>query len=459
MHSAKLSHMLAEAARLLHSNSLRLEIREYIASSTEFPSALQDAQAHGRLHAVVLRFDDSAADAPASHVMAIGQSPVVAYRAGAGRLPQHSGASEKSWPAKGCWDLDFLLWDEAGDDERREERAEEEDSLFKADAPDDLGIAPFVDDAVAASVALELGAKVGEAGAVLFWLPGAGEVPEEHVPWLSKLVERLHGLRVLLLKPRSGTKWYETSDNAAVRLGLRYAVADDFEWNPDGHPALSSGGWPTFPATPAAEELRALRELEGAALGLARRCALEERSLGEQPGGRKRGSTLPFFLGGTGQGGSIALYAAACLLPTPVLGVAFCLSGVPVGGSLAKHLLVARAREATRFYAVYDRADTEVPAAFPEAFLQLLRLIGCDASLHWLEEGNGHEFFDDAASKVATCIAECLHSELRRCMEDNALRKGAKDRQETFLQALAPGQSPSLTDDLPFQPLWHISEH
>merc|ERR1719195_2092851 len=111
------------------------------------------------------------------------------------------------------WDLDFLDWETEGE-EQYEKRVEGEGNLFKPDpVMNELRIQKYVNDSLAMPISLELGAKKGEAKAVLFWLPGAGEVPEEHGPWLNRLVTAHKDLRVLVLRPRVGFKWFDLSDH------------------------------------------------------------------------------------------------------------------------------------------------------------------------------------------------------------------------------------------------------
>jgi len=272
---------------------------------------------------------------------------------------------------------------------------------------------------LAAPIAMELGAPAGEAAGVLIWLSGAGEVPEEHGPWLSRLASQNKGLRVIALRPKVGFKWYDRSDAECIQLGLRYAVADDAEANPGGDPAHASGD-PLFPALEQAE-IEALQQVEGAALGVARRCVLEEKSLAV-PRAASSSSPLPFFLGGFGQGGAVALYTAICLLQAPVQGVAFSHSGVPVASMLGKRM-TERVKQTTSLFALYDRADKEVPPEYPEALLKMLRLVGCYCHLDWLEQGNGHDFFDDAAARVCERMSDCMRSSMRKQMEAEASRR------------------------------------
>mmetsp|Transcript_116114 Transcript_116114/g.361802 ORF Transcript_116114/g.361802 Transcript_116114/m.361802 type:complete len:226 (+) Transcript_116114:3-680(+) len=148
-------------------------------------------------------------------------------------------------------------------------------------------------------------------------------------------------------------------------------------------------------------------------MGLARRAVIEEKEMRETKDALGApGSRLPFFFGGFGQGGTIALYAAACLMTSPVSGVVYSHSGVPAAGMLGKRLS-PYARRCTRLCGVYDRADREVPPDFPEALQHMLSLLGCRSSLDWLDGGDGHDFFDDAAARVSECFERCLEEAAR----------------------------------------------
>lgn len=140
----------------------------------------------------------------------------------------------------------------------------------------------------------------------------------------------------MVLKPRIGTKWFSMSDYDCVKLGLRFAVEDDeyFSSNVEGD-FLKSRGNVTFGLLETAEA-EAVAQVESAAFGLARRAIIEEKSLAY-----RRSGCLPFFFGGFGQGGTVALYTACCLMQTPILGVAFCHSGVPCGAMIGKRITQA----------------------------------------------------------------------------------------------------------------------
>jgi len=473
--SESLSKRVLGIARMLQAGQLKLKVEEYPAEPEEFAKAVQDAQQGGRNHAVALCFEiaevSAGGNAPAvtapvgktgtSFLSNIAAAATVAGLKGASGAGGAVAAGQMGKPPRGSWDLDFLEWEEGGE-EQAEKRKEDEGNLFQPDPMmDEMRIQPYVDDAIAAPVALELGAKAGHATAVLIWLPGAGEVPEEHGPWLSQLASRHPGLRVLALRPKVGTQWYDTSDNRAVQLGLRFGVVDDLEENPDGKPSLS-GGEIMFPSLEQAE-IEALQQVESAALGVARRCVLEEKSL-SVPRSSVSTQPLPFFLGGFGQGGAVALYTAICLLQAPVQGVAFSHSGVPAASMLGKRMS-EQIRRTTKLYAVYDREDKDVPFAYAEALHRMLRMVGCDTSLDWLEDGNGHEFFDDAAARVSERFAECMRPVFRKQMEAEASRK-IKERQGFGMgptmdpaQQLQQQRQQQQQQKPLFKPMWEMQEH
>lgn len=407
-HSERLSEMLAQAAKLIQANRLQLDLKEYTVN--QLPAAIGEARLSGRGHAVVLHLpsleeekgsQEVAASSSPDAKRASAPSKSTAETAGVAKmLSKSSGLAKK--PIRMSWDLDFLDWEEEGE-AKLEKRVEGESSLFKPDAlAAEMRIQRYVDDSLATAVALELGAPSGKAKAVLFWLPGPGEVPEEHGPWLERLAEELPGLRVLILRPRVGSKWYDLSEEDAVKLGLRFSVMDDQEKNLEGDPSKFSGDL-TFPPLDLAE-ISAAQQVEGAALGLARRAALEEKSLAEQPG---PGHRLPFCFGGFGQGGAIALYTGICLMPVPVAGIVFCHSGIPAAALLGKRM-TEEAKAVTRLYGIYDDADKQVPTSFAEATKQMFSLLRCKISLEWLSGGDGHEFLEPAATKAAASITSCF---------------------------------------------------
>lgn len=197
------------------------------------------------------------------------------------------------------------------------------------------------------------------------------------------------------------------TDNDAVQLGLRFSIVDDDLKNPCGELSRSRGV-ASFDIPLLPSEIDAVQQVEAAALGLKRRAQLEERIKGTS-----RSSTLPFFFGGFGQGGVVALYAALCLMDKPIDAVAFCHSGIPAASMLGKRL-TQQVRTHTRLHAIYDKADEEVPISFPETIHQMFSLARCKVSLYWLQNGDGHEFLTEASDTVRRCATHWLDERQKR---------------------------------------------
>lgn len=423
----KFNNMLDSVQQLLRAGRLKLHVKEY--TTDQFDEAVEVSACHGRCSAVVLHLPSLDDQVEPSQI----NKPMhTSSHQEAKNISQTKAnmQTERERRTNFSWDLAFLEWekDEAEETERRQEM---ETNLFQPDPiMEEMRIQRYVDDSLATPVALELGAARGEAKFILFWLPGSNDVPEEHAPWLSRLCQETPGLRAVVLKPRVGTKWFDMSDYDCVKLGLRFAVEDDdyLENNMEGD-FLKSKGNITFGLLETAEA-EAVQQVETAALGLARRAIIEEKALGE-----RRAGCLPFFFGGFGQGGSVALYTAICLMQAPILGVAFCHSGIPCGAMLGKRL-TQRTKNFTKMYAIYDKADNQVPPVFAEAFIHMLDLMDCSVSLHWLHAGDGHEFFDDAAAKVTACLKKCLAEEAKA---PKAESRAPVTRSDYFHPALPTG--------------------
>jgi len=413
VHSGRFSEWLRYASQLMSSKTLQLDIWEF--STTEFQKALDCSRSRGRAHTIVLHLpgldqvrtgqsmQHTTASTPttATTLAGVGTVEPVALNKRADAVFDQMPAAQAA-RARQVWDMAFFDWEEE-QREKRDKLEQDEQNLFQPDpVMQEWRIQSYVDDSLALPVALELGAAKGEATAVLLWLGGPGDVPEEHGPWLDRLATVHNGLRILVLKPRAGFRWYDMSDMEAVKLGLRYTVSSDNENDLDLDPEKSRGEISFLPLL--REEIEALQQVESAAIGLARRTVIEEKSLAESCARLDR---LPFFLGGYGQGGTIALFTAICLMQKPVLGVAFCHSGLPCASMLGKRLQVGT-RKSTKLYAIYDRADKEVPYKFPEAIRRVFGMLGTHIQLEWLCAGDGHEFFDAAAEKVTNCVQECL---------------------------------------------------
>eukprot|EP00931_Biecheleriopsis_adriatica_P000604 TRINITY_DN10067_c0_g1_i3.p1 TRINITY_DN10067_c0_g1~~TRINITY_DN10067_c0_g1_i3.p1 ORF type:complete len:686 (+),score=163.16 TRINITY_DN10067_c0_g1_i3:272-2329(+) len=400
-HSKLLNEMLVEFSGLLRKKKMQLVLKEY--TSDRLSVAALNARQIGRTHAVVLHLprleDNRRRDENALAV------------------PGLELDKERPWQHR-SWDLQFLEWEESGAEEEYQWRRDKENLLFRPNPiAEDSCIQRYLDDTKPLPIAQELGARAGEANTVMFWLPGRGEIPQEHTLWLERLCVCNPGLRAIILEPHQleeNLKWFEITDNEAVQLGLRCCVTDDELTNLETLLNESSDlkGTPTTTTPLLPAELDVLQQVECAALGLKRRADLEAEQLrpSHQPGALER---LPFFFGGFGQGGAVALYAAACLMQVPAEGVIFCHSGIPAASLLLQRLHAA-VRSTTELHAVYDKEDQEVPPSFPETLHQLLSLAKCRASLHWLSEGDGHEFRDEAADTVVK-IASAWLEERSHC--------------------------------------------
>lgn len=378
-----LNRMLLEVTQLVNEKKMQFVIKEY--TTQRFNMAVLNAKQIGRTHCVVL------------HLPRL-EEVTRRYTDDALVLQETSLQDDKQH--RRSWDLDFLEWEDGGAEEEYNWRVDKEKSLFKLH-PDaaDGAIERYSNDTSPTPIAQELGASPAKAEAVLFWLPGRGEIPQEHAHWLERLTNTNRELRVVILEPHQleqDLKWYDLSDNEAVQLGLRFGVVDDELGNPLGQLSRSKGA-ASFEMPLLPSEIDALRQVECAALALKRRAQLEEEQLK-----RTSSNSLPFFFGGFGQGGVVALYAATCLMEKPIDAVAFCHSGVPAASMIGKRL-TPQVRRATRLHAIYDKADEEIPTTFPDTIHQMLSLAQCKASLYWLQKGDGHAFQDEAAGAVIKC--------------------------------------------------------
>ncbi|CAE7556091.1 mecr [Symbiodinium sp. CCMP2592] len=347
-----LNRMLLEVTQLVNEKKMQFVIKEY--TTQRFNMAVLNAKQIGRTHCVVL------------HLPRL-EEVTRRYTDDALVLQETSLQDDKQH--RRSWDLDFLEWEDGGAEEEYNWRVDKEKSLFKLH-PDaaDGAIERYSDDTSPTPIAQELGASPAKAEAVLFWLPGT------------------------TCRLESESK----SDNEAVQLGLRFGVVDDELGNPLGQLSRSKGA-ASFEMPLLPSEIDALRQVECAALALKRRAQLEEEQLK-----RTSSNSLPFFFGGFGQGGVVALYAATCLMEKPIDAVAFCHSGVPAASMIGKRL-TPQVRRATRLHAIYDKADEEIPTTFPDTIHQMLSLAQCKASLYWLQKGDGHAFQDEAAGAVIKC--------------------------------------------------------
>mmetsp|Transcript_127685 Transcript_127685/g.272241 ORF Transcript_127685/g.272241 Transcript_127685/m.272241 type:complete len:934 (-) Transcript_127685:300-3101(-) len=446
--SGLFSEMLLEASKLMQCNRFSVDVKEY-AAPREFNRALEDAKTNGRTHAVVMHFgqddnqpktgntagaqlrdmppelqrsnqtpDEGTIDQVSQDMAERGWQPLPLNAQGqpfkgqtlppgvlAGSQNQQQGGQR---PLKKSWDLDFLKWDEDQEEDLSQKRLGDENRLFKVQDKVNLGaeqIQKYVDDPIAMSVAMELGASRAEAGAVVFWLPGENEVPEEHGPWLQKLCDQYHSLRVLVLKPKVGFKWYDMTDNEVIKMGLRFGVLDDIDDNMDGEFTNANGDL-VFPQLEE-NEIDALQQIESAAIGLARRALLEAEYLRSASTSTLRwqaNTGYPFFFGGFGQGGSVALFTALCLMPKPIRGVSFTHSAIPVAAMLGKRLTES-VRASTKMFGVYEKVSQEIPAAFPEAIFRMFKCLDCNISLDWVEKTKTGDGDDDYVFECSTMKA------------------------------------------------------
>lgn len=392
-----LNEMLLEVTQLVKQKKMQFVIKEY--TTERFNMAVLNAKQIGRTHAVVL------------HMPRLEENPVRYTEAQALVVPETSLEKDHLARHNRSWDLDFLQWEDNNADEEIEWRIQKEENLFQKVSHPAAGAIQRFSEATPTAIAQELGCPADKAEAVMFWLPGRGEIPQEHAHWLERICLLNRELRILILEPHEleqDLKWYDMSDNDAVQLGLRFSIVDDDVRNPCGDLSRSRGvanfGVPLLPS-----EIDAVQQVEAAAMGLKKRAQLEERSVKNAT----RSSTLPFFFGGFGQGGVVALYAALCLMDKPIDAVAFCHSGIPVASMLGKRL-TQQVRSHTRLHAIYDKADEEVPMSFPETIHQMFSLAKCKVSLYWLQNGDGHEFLVEASDTVSKCAHMWLDEREKR---------------------------------------------
>jgi len=422
--SKRFNDMLQETAKMLRSNCMWLQINEYQVT-TDFNKALKDARTPGRSHAVILHFPTLQSMDP--RILA---GPDMTQTARFAELAcTRSGAASRR-PIKKHWDLAFFEWEETHE-VQQEKRAVSEAEILQVHGPlrvetdEKTQIQRYLDDPLATTVVAELGASVGQADAVIFWLPGINEMPNDNLPWLTQLCKDHPNLRVLLLKPKVGTKWFDTSDREGVKMGLNFVVVDD-EQNIDGDPANSAGDI-AFSSLET-EEIRALRQVEGAAISLTRRALLEEEAILKaldasgtiKPRWASR-EEVPFYFGGSGQGGSVALFSALCVMPKAIRGVSFIQSGIPVAAMLGKRLQARPwIKHYTNMHGLYDKADEQIPTAFPEAVYRMFKLLDCSISMDWLDsdvddrrQANEHGDFERSVTdKASEKIVEALQFDI-----------------------------------------------
>merc|ERR1719512_712925 len=147
---------------MVQAGSLKLPVKEYRADK-EFVEALEDARTHGRIHAVVLRFDGIVDAQATSKAGTAAAAPAITSASLPGKLDMNSriatAAADPSVPprpARVNWDVDLLDWGAQGEeaeaeertrDSRFEKRVKNEENLFRHDAMlEELRIQRFTDD-------------------------------------------------------------------------------------------------------------------------------------------------------------------------------------------------------------------------------------------------------------------------------------------------------------------------
>ena len=184
--SKVLNEMLLEVTELVKQKKMQFVIKEY--NTERFNMAVLNAKQIGRTHAVVL------------HLPRLQENSTRSSEGQALAVPETSLENDHLSRHIRSWDLDFLQWEETNADEEIEWRIQKEQSLFQKVIHPVGAIERFV-EAPPTAVAQELGCPAEKAEAVLFWLPGRGEIPQEHAHWLETLCISNRELRVLILEP------------------------------------------------------------------------------------------------------------------------------------------------------------------------------------------------------------------------------------------------------------------
>ena len=181
-----LNQMLLEVTQLVKDKKMHFVIKEY--TTQRFNMAVLNAKQIGRTHCVVLnlpRLEEVTKRYTEEDALVLQETSL-----------QSDSKRHRSW------DLDFLEWEDAGAEEEYNWRVDKEKGLFKLH-PDaaDGAIEKYSSDTSPTPIAQELGSSPAKAEAVLFWLPGRGEIPQEHAHWLERLTKDYKELRVLILEP------------------------------------------------------------------------------------------------------------------------------------------------------------------------------------------------------------------------------------------------------------------
>ena len=181
-----LNRMLLEVTQMVKDKKMQFIIKEY--TTQRFNMAVLNAKQIGRTHCVVL------------HLPRVEE--ITRQHAGDDAIVLQETSLQDGKRLRRSWDLDFLEWEDAGAEEEYNWRVDKEKGLFKLH-PDaaDGAIERFTSDTSPTPIAQELGSSPAKAEAVLFWLPGRGEIPQEHAHWLERLTVAYRELRVVILEP------------------------------------------------------------------------------------------------------------------------------------------------------------------------------------------------------------------------------------------------------------------
>lgn len=215
-----LNDMLLDVTELVKQKRMQFVIKEY--TTERFNMAVLNAKQIGRTHAVVL------------HLPRLEENPTRYTTEGdALALPERSLEKDYLSRHNRSWDLDFLQWEDVNADEEVEWRLEKERSLFRLhpqsqkDQKNVEGVLQLSQgvSSTPTAIAQELGCSPEKAEAVLFWLPGRGEIPQEHAHWLDRICVSNRELRVIILEPHQleeDLKWQLVLHIRAVFSTMRF---------------------------------------------------------------------------------------------------------------------------------------------------------------------------------------------------------------------------------------------